>query len=240
MNQALNASCYLAVPRLVPTDDGAATVTRWGRVLGQVLRPGDRVVLGAGVGSIVLLLPRGMGRPMLALRAGQRLLALPGQAPASPQRWNVAGTVAAIERDLERGAPGSTPMHVAVRVSHAAEGDHAGAAQLVGGWLDTASMDALCIRAAAAPRLWGARVAVAAAPTLEQARQLLMATADGCLRFVLTPPRADADQTHGCGGRVIDGPWPVPARSTTRDRASHRPGGRQVTLACCSDTAKRA
>ena len=63
-----------------------------------------------------MLCPNGWGNPMLGRRSSGQLLAEPSGAPASPLRWAVAGSVEAIERDLERGGIGPGRWYVAVRV----------------------------------------------------------------------------------------------------------------------------
>ncbi|MCK6505899.1 hypothetical protein L6R53_21350 [Myxococcota bacterium] len=207
MPQPLARQVPAQVPHLQLSPDGAVHVVRWGRVLGTLLRPGDLLVPGPTDARVVVLTPRGRGRPMLAVREGRRLLALPGMVPVSPERWSVASGVLAVERDLERGAPDDAPMHVASRV----RGTGAGAPSMdqAHGWLEPREIDGLCIRGSVAPRRSGQQVSIAAAPTPHQALSLLDGTPAGRLRFALAAPVEVSSR-----GQVIPGPWcaaPPPA-----------------------------
>lgn len=237
MNTASQPLSHVVIPRIEINPDGAVVVVRWGTVLGQVLRPGDRVVPGDRTCRVVVLTPRGRGRPMLALREGRRLLALPGLVPASPDRWQVACGVAAVERDLERGAPGPQVLEVAVRVRTGKVGVDLAAVPpaLLGGRLDAGQLEGLCIRAAIAPRQHGLQVALAAAPDAEQARSLLGDTPAGCLRFTLNVH--DAAQLQG---HVIAGPWPGSATTAQAARQKTPPSHQQVQLPFRVDTRSSA
>ena len=228
MTLAQHATPTAAIPRIELAPDGSARVVRWGMVLGHILRPGDRIVPGPTDSPVVILVPRGRGRPMLACRPGRRLLALPGLVPASPERWRVAFGVQAIERDLERGAPGGERLQVLTRVEPA--GPSPRPLDLPQGLLDTREIDALCIRAALAPRQAGVVVAVAAAPTVEQARQLLAGTPTGTLRFLL-----GGGEPAQAAGQVIAGPWPG-----SLPHAGAGPGDVQVPLPFGADTRRTA
>jgi len=200
VNAAVQPAHAVVLPRIELGPDLAAHVVRWGQVERCLLRPGDRLVPAPPTAALVLLVPRGRGRPMVGLRRGARLLALPGRVPASPDRWQVASGIQAVERGLERGAPGSGAWHVRVRVGAAAGGAAAG---LTGGYLDARQLDALCIRATVVARRSGGDVAIAAANSATEAERLLADTPSGCLRFELA-----LDSTLEPAGQVISGPWP--------------------------------
>lgn len=224
MTQPLPHGSSPQVPHFDVRADGAVYVVRWGRVLGTMLRPGDRLVPGPVDAGVVVLVPRGRGRPMLALREGRRLLALPGMVPVSPERWAVAFGLLAVERDLERGAPDERPLVVVSRV----QGVDAAPAQQdrIHGLLGPRELDGLCIRASVAPRRSGQQVALAAAPSAAQARSLLEGTPVGRLRFVLEPPTAVASS-----GQVITGPWGSACRPEAQG---------QVPLPFLADTRRSA
>lgn len=200
----------LQVPRIEVAADGAALVVRWGQVLGTLLRPGDRLVPGPIDAPVVLLMPRGRGRPMLARRDGRRLLALPGMVPVSPERWSVAFGVLCVERALERGAPGDQDLHVVTRSE--APGQEDTGVVTEHGQMGPRELDGLCIRSLVEPRRTGLRVSLAAAPEQHQALDLLRDTPAGCLRFALGAP-APAHQ-----GRVIAGPWPGSSAAPPRSQ----------------------
>ncbi|MCB9777796.1 MAG: hypothetical protein H6742_04470 [Alphaproteobacteria bacterium] len=200
MNTALRIPS-VKVPRLELDGDGVRVV-RWGELDGCVLRPGDRLRLSADGAGPVLLAPRGRGRPMLAERQGSRLLALPARVPVGMVRWRAVGVVQAVERYLERGAPGGR-FHVAVRLEplHADADVLGAAASLPSGLVDGAQLDALCLRATLAPRRFGVAVAVAAADSAQRAAALLPDTAAEHLCFTLP--------TCAPLATVLVGPWPA-------------------------------
>lgn len=219
----------LHIPRIELEADGTARVVRWGMVEGTVLRPGDRLHPGAGRGRLLLLAPHGRGRPMLGLRSGNRLLALPGRVPASPARWQVLSSVQLVERELERGAPRDGTWTVALRFE-ALRPDAAldeALRSFQDGVLDARALDALCLRASLAPRRLGVAVAVVATQDPTLAAQVIADTPVGCLRFELGGEQAPA-------GQVIAGPWAGSADAAqggAQPRAvASRPSSRQVQL----------
>lgn len=93
----------LQVPSLVLADaavcarlGGACVQVRApGRIEGLVLIPGDLLLLdpGAKDGELVVVAPRGHGRPMLARQSAQGAMALPSGVRCTPSRWQVLGRV---------------------------------------------------------------------------------------------------------------------------------------------------
>ncbi len=184
-------------PRLEYRTDGQVVVTRWGQIGSLVLRPGDRILPGPAAGPVVLLLARGIGRPMLAVRDGRRLLALPGLVPVSLERWTVAFAVHGVERDLERGGPGLDGLYLAVA-------DASGAViRRPVGPVDSTTVEGECLRAAIRTR-GGDLQSLALAGSADAASALLTGATPGTLRFGL-----DGAAPSQAVGVVIRGPWPT-------------------------------
>ncbi len=200
------------IPRLDKTADSTIVVTRWGRIDGVLLRVGDRLVLGPPVGdSLMVLLPRGYGRPMLGRRGPNGLVAEPSGVPVSSQRWRVAGAVTAVERDLERGGVGAGECHVACRVEGHDIATLARARSLFNdGALSERDLIHLCSRAAVAPEELNIRVAISAAADPAAAEALLVEVPAGAIRLALPVQRSEV-QTHGM---VVPGPWQPPLPSS--------------------------
>jgi len=198
-------------------DDAVAVVMRWGRCGELLLRAADRLGLGPPLaGDLLVLAPRGFGRPMLGRRTRAGLVAEPGGVPASSARWAVVGGVRFIERDLERSVAAAGPWSVVVRIEPMSGVDGAALAQarsrLHGGRLSGAQLDALCLRAALAPDTLGVRVAVAAAPDPAHAAELLSGTPAGSIRFDISEVAEHAGEAT-----LVAGPWPMVASPTAGD-----------------------
>ena len=98
----------LQVPSLVLAD--ADVCARMGGVCVQVrapgeihglsLLPGDLLLVdpGAKDGELVVVAPRGRGRPMLALQTAEGAMALPSGVRCTPSRWQVLGRVVLHQR----------------------------------------------------------------------------------------------------------------------------------------------
>jgi len=213
------------IPKLAETADGNIVVTHWGQASSLLLRVGDRLVVNENrPEGLLVLCPNGWGNPMLGRRSSGQLLAEPSGAPASPLRWAVAGSVEAIERDLERGGIGPGRWYVAVRVeSSDIEALTKARALFAHGWMDAAQLDELCRKAAVAPELAHVSVAVAAAHGKEEAEALLVQTKASKLRFEVRPtlePRSGF-------GVVLEGPWGR-LRDAYRQREAIGPAGRRT------------
>ena len=193
------------IPRLERTVEGGVVVTRWGRVGGHLLRAGDRLVLGTTrTDELLVLMPRGYGRPMLGRRAQGGLIAEPTGVPASGLRWEVGGSVVAVERDHERGGVGAGDSYVVCRV----EGnDIASLAQARAIFMDGPRTERelihLCSLAAVAPETMGVHVAIAAADVAERAESLLEDVQAGRIRYAM--PEFEPEDVHQ--GMVLPGPW---------------------------------
>lgn len=184
-------------PRLELRTDGQVLVTRWGQVGTLILRPGDRILPGPSTGPVVLLLARGIGRPMLAVRDGRRLLALPGLVPVSLERWTVAFAVQGVERDVERGGPGIDGLYLA------ANDGAGGSVARSPGPVDSATVEGECLRAAVGARR-GRSPSLALATSADAAALLLAGATPGTLRFSL-----EGAAPSQAVGIVIAGPWPA-------------------------------
>ena len=98
----------LQVPSLVLADavvcarmGGACVQVRApGEIHGLSLLPGDLLLVdpGAKDGELVVVAPRGRGRPMLALQTAQGAMALPSGVRCTPSRWQVLGRVVLHQR----------------------------------------------------------------------------------------------------------------------------------------------
>ena len=238
MQPAATHSSTLPVPRLDHRPDGGVTVVRWGALGELLLRPGDLLIRGPATPSgLLLLLPRGRGRPMVGVREHGRLLALPGRVPASDARWIVGGAVHALERGLERGGPGFGTWQVAFRFEATRADPHLAAAgeELREGLVSARELEALCLRASLLPQRHGLRVAIAAAADLDTARRLVGDCPVDRLRLSLAQA--------GCtgAGQVIAGPWPGSAAPPTLTAKHPGPPAReakgQVLLPFAADTA---
>jgi hypothetical protein len=208
------------IPRLEQTVDGRVAVTRWGRIDNTLLRVGDRLVLGAPTAdSLLVLVPRGYGRPMLGRRGSVGLVAEPSGVPVSTQRWSVAGSVQAVERELERGGVGAGQRYVACRLEG---GDIATLAKaralFADGPLSERDLIRLCSVAAVAPEDLNVQVAIAAASDQAAAEAILCDVPLGAIRIEMPAglPRAEAS------GMVVPGPWQprvpaAPAQLTFED-----------------------
>lgn len=105
----------------VPPADTLAAVDRRGGRTFQFAGSEQLWTLPEVVGPTCVLVPRGHGWPMLARRMGASLRALPHGEPCAPERWSVAGGVAARFRRvaLPRGpapAVGEVDLGAAPRV----------------------------------------------------------------------------------------------------------------------------
>ena len=195
----------IRIPKLAETADGKLVVTHWGHVASILFRVGDRVILSSlEKGGLLVMTPRGWGNPMFGRRSQGQLVAEPSGNPANACRWTVAGAVAAIERDLERGGIGPGRWFCSVRVESVDLAAMAGAAETFqSGWMTASEVDALCRKAAVAPETHGVNVAVACGDCQEEAEALLEQTAQGRLRFTSRP---DAT-VNSDSGIVLPGPW---------------------------------
>ena len=98
----------LQVPSLVLADAAVCVqmggtcvqVRAQGEIEGLSLLPGDLLLLdpGAKDGELVVVAPRGRGRPMLALQTAQGAMALPSGVRCTPSRWQVLGRVVLHQR----------------------------------------------------------------------------------------------------------------------------------------------
>jgi len=78
---------------------------------------GDQLILAdSAQPAFSLLVPNGMGRPMLGSRAGRKLRAEPSGVPASVERWRVRGDVHFVERAMEVAPAFGGDLWVAVKV----------------------------------------------------------------------------------------------------------------------------
>lgn len=226
------------VPRIRLESPTRGRVTRWGQVSGFVYRAGDSLVLAEPTSdSLLLLVPRGWGNPMLGRQRREGLVAEPGGVPASTERWQVAGRVAAVERDLERAVagPGHWSVSVVLRpLPHASLVQvRAAEARLQGGQLTGAELDALCLRAALAEDDVAVRVSIGAASTQARADALADAAEPGRIRMDISAralPEADLAD-------VIVGPWgPPPVAPAAGASASER---RRLQLSLFGDRRRR-
>ena len=213
------------IPKLAETADGNVVVTHWGQASSLLLRVGDHLVINEHHSEgLLVLCPTGWGNPMLGRRSSGQLLAEPSGAPASPLRWAVAGSVEAIERDLERGGIGPGRWYAAVRIESSDIAALTKARSLFApGWMDAAQVDELCRKAAVAPELARVHVAVAAAHSKDEAESLLTQTKSSRLRFAVRPtlePRSGF-------GVILEGPWER-VRHAHRQREFSEPAGRRV------------
>ena len=195
----------IRIPKLAETADGQLVVTHWGHVASILFRVGDQVIVSPREkGGLLVMTPKGWGNPMFGRRSQGQLVAEPSGNPAHGCRWRVAGAVAAIERDLERGGIGPGRWFCAVRVEAVDLTAIAGAAETFqSGWKTAAEVDELCRRAAVAPETHGVSVAVSCGDGQEQAETLLSDTRPGRLRFTSRP---DAS-VNSDAGIVLPGPW---------------------------------
>ena len=214
------------IPKLAETADGKVVVTHWGQASSLLFRVGDRLVINEDrPDGLLVLSPSGWGNPMLGRRNKGQLLAEPSGAPASPLRWSVRGSVEAVERDLERGGIGPGRWYVAVRIESSDIAAMTKARKMFpSGWMDASEVDALCRKAAVAPELAMASVAVAAASDQKSAEQLLSTTPVTRLRFELKPilePRSGF-------GVVLEGPWRHIRESYRRHQDAAGPAGARM------------
>ena len=193
------------IPKLAETANGTVTVVHWGQAGGLLFRAGDHLILNEDrPDGLLVLCPRGWGNPMLGRHNQGELVAEPSGAPASPLRWEVAGSVSAIERDLERGGIDSGRWWTAIRVECSDIAVMANARGMFeSGWMNSTEVDEVCRRAAIAPELAGVSVAVAAADSQALAESLLENTRTGRLRFQLR----SILPLEGATGVVFEGPW---------------------------------
>ena len=219
-------------PRLERTASGGIVVGKWGRISGHLLRVGDRLVLGPRASDeLLVLIPKGYGRPMLGRFGQQGLVAEPSGVPASGLRWQIAGSVKAVERDLERGGVGAGATYVACRVEG---GDLVSLARARSVFSDGPRSERelihLCSQAVVAPEQLGVRVAIAAASDPEVAEALLAGVPAGSIRFAL-PKLSTEDQSHGL---VVPGPWLVHSRNEEPAEAYVEPVFRREVGSCDS------
>lgn len=98
----------LQVPSLVFADAAVSAqiggvcveVRAPGEIHGLSLLPGDLLLVdpGAKDGELVVVAPRGRGRPMLALQTAEGAMALPSGVRCTPSRWQVLGRVVLQQR----------------------------------------------------------------------------------------------------------------------------------------------
>jgi hypothetical protein len=210
---------YVQVPRIKILDHGRAVVHRWGRVGETSLRSGDRLVIGPETaGGLLLLVPRGHGRPMLGRRSGSQLIAEPGGVPASARRWRVMGSVIALEREQERSVLDTGRWFLCTRIEATNPDSNLSEARkiFIGGWKTASQIDALTLRAAIAPEAWQVEVACAAARTPERAGELLSDTPTGSIRIALEDCPANDSAS------IIPGPWPREVAMQTPDDLRRR------------------
>jgi hypothetical protein len=209
----------LNVPQLRVDAASTAIVTHWGEVDGLLLRAGDRLVLGGNRAGLVLLVPRGFGRPMLGRNTPRGLVAEPGGVPASASRWSVLAGVRGVERALERGAgmPAGR-WSVAIQVEGGASLELP-LTHLRGEDLSADEVDARLRDALLAARRHGVDVRVGVAATLGDADGLADSAAANHVRIAVGARRPAAAPA----GRVIVGPWQdsaVPAASDAKRQLS--------------------
>jgi len=201
------------IPRLAETADGRVVVTHWGHAAGTLFRGGDRLVFDrTGQDGLLVLRPRGWGNPMFGRRDNSQLMAVPSGAPASSARWDVFGSVKAVERDFERCGVAPGRWFCALRFESSDLASIANAKKnFVGGWLNAAELDALCRQASVAPEMYGVAVAISASGSKEASESMLGTVPVGRLRFEVRPVLQDAAQQ----GVVVPGPW-TQIRATAR------------------------
>jgi len=103
----------LAIPGFSPASQAVChhfghsvyAVVHSGSAGGLEFVAGDLLLLGGehSDGDLVILSPRGHGRPMLGRVTPRGLLAEPGGIPCDPRRWQVAGRILARVREDNRG-----------------------------------------------------------------------------------------------------------------------------------------
>lgn len=191
------------VPQLRVDAAATAIVTHWGEVDGLVLRAGDRLVLGGRQEGLVLLVPRGFGRPMLGRRTARGLVAEPGGVPASASRWSVLAGIRGVERALERGAGmPSGRWAVALQVEGGASVEMP-LGHLRGEGLSADEVDSRVRDALLAARRHGVDVRVGVANSVDEAEHLAETAAANHVRIEVGARQVCESPT----GRVIVGPW---------------------------------
>jgi hypothetical protein len=205
------------VPQLRVDAATTAIITHWGEVDGRLLRAGDRLVLGGRRDGLVLLMPRGFGRPMLGRHTPRGLVAEPGGVPASASRWGVLAGVLGVERALERGAGMPEGRWcVVVLVEGGAELpiplSHLREESLSADEVDARLRDALL-----AARRHGVDVRVGVAPEMADAELLAESATANHVRLALGGRAPSAVPS----GRVIVGPWEG-AQADERDDAQQQ------------------
>lgn len=225
------------VPRIRQESATSARVTQWGHVGAFVLRAGDRLVLAEPTpGALLLLVPRGWGNPMLGRQRGATLIAEPGGVPASAARWQVAGRIVAIERDLERAVVGGGRWAVSV-VFHPTRAATVGQLRdaelrFQGGWMDGAQLDAFCLQAALAADDLGVEISVGAAEGFDVADSLAALASPGTVRI----EPFEAEQPERAQGQLIRGPWQMALGTPSADALERQPAPGRVQLSLFSDS----
>jgi hypothetical protein len=100
------------LPRLSPAPEASPLAARLARRGGRAFLIGDELVLAMpGAGGPQVLVPRGFGRPLLAVSVAGAMRALGTGAPCHPARWVSVGGVAARVREvpLPRGPARALP-----------------------------------------------------------------------------------------------------------------------------------
>ena len=241
-------SAMFRIPKLAETADGKVVVTHWGQAASLLFRVGDQVIVNPkDSGGLLLIVPKGWGNPMFGRRCQGGLVAEPSGNPANGCRWEVGGSVEAIERDLERGGIGPGRWWCAVRVETTDIVAMAEAAEhFEQGWMSAGEVDAVCRRAAVALETHDVQVAVACGDTQEEAERMLEQTMVGRVRFVCRPDSSVSSDA----GLVLPGPWQR-VRDTARPwtdseasmvrgrtlRRAAAGGGSRVQLSLFGDTA---
>jgi hypothetical protein len=193
------------VPRFEYQVDGEIRVTQWGRAGDVLFRAGDSLVVdGVSRSDLLVLLPRGRGRPMLGRFGKHGLLAEPGGVRASDCRWRVLGQLSAVERCLERNGSDGEGGFVSVRV----QGDDLAQVArargvFVGRRMTARELSDFCSHAAVAPEHFGVSVAVAVADEPAIAQQMLEQVPAGRIRRQVKQTEARPGQL----GVVVPGPW---------------------------------
>jgi len=205
--------------------DGTVRVMRGGDVGVLDLRIGDRLFLRRPrADDLLLLVPRGLGRPMLGRRRGGELRVAPSGAQASPVRWAVAGGIRCVERPLKGMAAGARERYVSVILHSAVTMDQTLIdrlrAELTGGRMLAQERAALAERLCTLARRHGLRAAMGVADSPDRAMALLSDAPSDVVRLAVP-----CDVRQGAR-RVVQGPWAV----IGENQVEQGPGQVQLSL----------